>query len=157
MSLSKFESTVKHIPQPVETVYARFSDLRNLQSLRDRMDDPETADRIAGQVPADKLEEVRKYLKDVTFDADSLSMTTPVGQLRLVIVERDAPKCLKFASESSPIPLYLWIQLLPDGEEGTKMRVTVGAEVNMFMKGMVSKPLQQAAEGLADLLSAVRG
>ena len=36
------------------------------------------------------------------------------------------------------------------------MRVTVGAEVNFFMKGMVAKPLQQAADGLAQMLAAVR-
>lgn len=37
-----------------------------------------------------------------------------------------------------------------------KLRVTVGAEVNFFMKGMVAKPLQQAADGLANMLSAIR-
>ena len=35
------------------------------------------------------------------------------------------------------------------------MRVTVGAEVSLFMKPMVSKPLSQAAEGLAAILSLV--
>lgn len=34
------------------------------------------------------------------------------------------------------------------------MRVTVGAEVNFFMKAMISKPLGQAAEGLASIIAA---
>ena len=62
---------------------------------------------------------------------------------------------MKLASENSPVPIYVWIQLLPSGETGCKMRVTVGAEVNFFMKGMVAKPLQQAADGLANILSAI--
>lgn len=156
MSLSKYESSVKHIAENVDVVYDRFSDMRNLQALRDRMSDPDTLSQISGQVDSEKLEEARKYLKEMTFDADSLSVGTPVGALRLVIVERDAPKCIKLAGEGSPIPVYVWIQLLPEGEQATKMRVTVGAEVNMFMKGMVSKPLQQSAEGIATLFSVMR-
>lgn len=43
--------------------------------------------------------------------------------------------------------------MLPTDVYSSKLRVTVGAEVNMFMKGMVAKPLQQAADGLANILS----
>lgn len=153
MSLCKFESEVKYMPQQVQMVYERFSDLRNLEALKERINDPAVAERIAAQVPADKIEEAKKQLENVTFDRDSLQMQTPVGEIKLCIVERDEPKCIKFESENSPLPLYLWIQLLPAGENETKMRVTVGAEVNMFMKGMVSKPLQQAADGLANILA----
>ena len=42
--------------------------------------------------------------------------------------------------------------MLPVGDDSCKMRVTLRAEVNVFMKAMVSKPLQQAVDGLADLL-----
>lgn len=156
MSLSKFESEVKYISQPVEEVYGRFADLRHLEGLKERLNDPEVAAHMAGQVPADKVEELRKYAEGMVFTADSLQIASPVGALTLRIVEREAPKCIKFQSEGSPIPLYVWIQLLPSGEGETKMRVTVGAEVNFFMKGMVAKPLQQAADGLAGMLCMVR-
>lgn len=33
------------------------------------------------------------------------------------------------------------------------MKVTIRAEVNMFMKAMVSKPLQEGVEKLADMLA----
>ena len=156
MSLSKFESDVRYIPQDVQTVYHRFSDMRNMELLRERLQDPAVAAVMAEKVPADKLEEAKKQLETMVFDEDSVQLSSPVGQLTLRIVEREEPKCIKFASEGSPIPLYLWIQLLPHGEMETKMRVTVGAEVNFFMKGMVSKPLQQAADGLANILSVIR-
>lgn len=156
MSLSKFESDVKYMSQDVQTVYNRFADLRNLESLREKLSDPMVQQKMAEQLPADKIEEAKKQLEAMVFDEDSLQLDTPVGHLVLRIVERDEPKCIKFASEGSPIPLYLWIQLLPHAEVETKIRVTVGAEVNFFMKGMVSKPLQQAADGLVNILSVIR-
>lgn len=156
MSVSKFESEVKFIPLPQSEIYNRFSDLNNLAVLKERLGDPEIQSKLAEQVPADKVEELRKYAESITFDTDSLHISSPLGAITLRIVERDEPKCLKFASEGAPVQLYLWIQLLPHGEIESKMKVTVGAEVNFFMKGMVAKPLQQAADGLAQMLSAIR-
>ena len=156
MSVSKFESEVKFIPQVQQVVYDRFADLNNLASLKERLNDPEVQAKLAEQVPADKLGDLRSYTEGMTFDTDSLTIASPLGQIPLRIVERDEPKCIKFASEGAPVQLYVWVQLLPHGEMETKMRVTVGAEVNFFMKSMVAKPLQQAADGLANILSAIR-
>ena len=156
MSVSKFESEVKIIPQVQQVVYDRFADLNNLASLKERLNDPEVQAKLAEEVPADKLGDLRSYTEGMTFDTDSLTIASPLGQVTLRIVERDQPKCIKFASEGAPVQLYVWVQLLPHGEMETKMRVTVGAEVNFFMKGMVAKPLQQAADGLANILSAIR-
>lgn len=156
MSVSKFESEVKFIPQVQQVVYDRFADLNNLASLKERLNDPEVQAKLAEQVPADKLGDLRSYTEGMTFDTDSLTIASPLGQITLRIVERDEPKCIKFASEGAPVQLYVWVQLLPHGEMETKMRVTVGAEVNFFMKNMVAKPLQQAADGLANILSAIR-
>ena len=55
MSLSKFESEVKHLPQAQEAIYARFADLRNLESLKQRINDPALEEKLSSQVPADKL------------------------------------------------------------------------------------------------------
>ena len=156
MSLTKFESEVKIIPQTQQVVYDRFADLNNLASLKERLNDPEVQAKLAEEVPADKLGDLRSYTEGMTFDTDSLTIASPLGQITLRIVERDEPKCIKFASEGAPVQLYVWVQLLPHGEMESKMRVTVGAEVNFFMKGMVAKPLQQAADGLANMLSALR-
>ncbi len=151
MSVSKFESEVKYIPQEQTVVYNRFADLSNLNTLKERLDDPEVQAKLAEQVPADKIGELRSYAESMTFDSDSLQISSPMGAITLRIVEREEPKCIKMASEGAPVQLYAWIQLLPHGEGETKMKVTVGAEVNFFMKGMVAKPLQPAADGQANI------
>lgn len=156
MSLSKFESEVKYMALPCPTAYARLSDLNNLSAFKDKLSNPTTQQLIADKIPADKLEEMRHYIENMTFTTDTLTISTSLGGVTLRIVEREEPKCIKFASEGAPIQLYLWVQLLPHGDAETKLRVTVGAEVNMFMKGMVAKPLQQAADGIASMLSAIR-
>lgn len=155
MSLAKYESEVKLVEQSQEAMYARLSDLRNLEQLRNRLNDPSVKAAMEKQIPDGKAEEVERVLEQMQFDADTLSLQTPVGAITLRVVEREEPKLVKFASEGSPVPLNVWIQLLPESEARCKMRVTVGAEVNMFLRGMVAKPLQQAADGLATILSQV--
>ena len=56
------------------------------------------------------------------------------------IIEREPYKCVKFESEKSPVPMNLWIQILPVEAGQAKLKVTIRAEVNMFMKAMVAKP-----------------
>ena len=154
--MTKFESDVKYVSQPVDALYARYSDLRNLETLREKLEDPAVQEKMAAQLTPEQIAQAKEQLQTMTFDRDTLSIGSPLGKITLRIIERDEPKCIKFAGEGTAIPVNVWIQLLPHGEGEAKLRVTIGAEVNFFMKGMVSKPLQQAANGLADILAAVQ-
>ena len=99
---SKFESSVKQIPYSQEAVYRNISDLRNLEKVRDR-------------VPEDKV-------KSFSFDEDTISINVPpVGELKLRVVEREEPKCVKFETAQSPLPFNVWIQMLPVDEQNSKM------------------------------------
>ena len=52
--------------------------------------------------------------------------------------------------------MNLWIQILPVEAGQAKLKVTIRAEVNMFMKAMVAKPLQDGVEQkLAEMLSMI--
>ena len=136
-SESKFESSVKQIPYPQQAVYDNISDLRNLEKVKDR-------------VPEDKV-------SDFTFDEDTVGLNVqPVGELKLRICEREEPKCVKFETVQSPVPFNVWIQVLPVDEQNSKMKVTVKAELNPFIKSMVEKPLQEAVEKIADALALVQ-
>ncbi len=130
---SKFESTVRQINAPQEKVYEMLSNLQNLERVRDRL-------------PEDKLQ-------GLEFDSDSVSVEAPmVGRLALQVVEREEPKTIKFEATQSPVPLNFWIQLLPVTEDTCKMKLTLKADLNIFLKGMVQKPLQEGIERAADVL-----
>ncbi len=133
---SKFESSVKLIPYSQQAVYNNISDLRNLEKVRDR-------------VPEDKVQ-------DFSFDQDTVSINVaPVGELKLRICDREEPKCIKFETVQSPVPFNVWVQVLPVDENSSKMKVTVKAELNPFIKSMVEKPLQEGVEKIADALAMV--
>ncbi len=135
----QFESNVKHVPYSQERVYNKLSDLNNLEGVRDRLN--EVKDKLDGK------------LEGMSFDRDSITLKVQGINLTLRIIEREPLKCIKFEGDKSPVPLNLWIQILPVTEEEAKMKVTIRAEVNMFMKAMVSKPLQEGVEKLADMLA----
>lgn len=133
---TKFESSIRQIAYAQQSVYDKLSDLSNLESVKDR-------------IPQDKLE-------SFTFDSDSISIKVPMaGDIKLRIVEREAPGTIKFETVQSPVPFNFWIQLLPTGETSCKMKLTIKAELNPFIKGMVQKPLQEGIEKIADALQAI--
>ena len=149
MSTSPFESNIKQIPHKQESVFNTLSDLNNLQVLKDRFE------QVKDQISEDKRKEMEK-LKDLRFDSDSITINAPmVGDLKMRIIDRDFPKTIKFETENSPIPFNFWIQLLPTGEFSCKMKLTIKAELNMFIKGMVKKPLQEGIEKIADALAMI--
>ena len=135
--MSQFESSVKQIPFSQERVYAKLSDLSNLESMKDR-------------IPQDKV-------KDISFDSDTLTFSVdPVGKITLQVIEREPFKCIKFETTQSPLPFNLWIQLVPDSEQGCKMKLTIRVDINQFMKAMVQKPLQEGIEKMADMLAMIQ-
>ena len=134
--MTKFESSIKQIPYPQEAVYRNLSDLSNLEKVRDR-------------VPEDKV-------KDFTFDKDSVTISAdPVGNITLRICEREEPKCIKFEAAQSPLPFNLWIQVLPVTETTSKMKLTLKADIPFMLKGMVSGPLEDGLEKIADALAQI--
>ena len=78
-----------------------------------------------------------------------------MGTIRLRIIEREEPKCVKFETEQSPMPFNLWIQVLPVDANNSKMKVTVKADIPFMLKGMVAGPLQDGIEKIADALSQI--
>lgn len=134
--MTTFESTIRQIPYPQQQVYQKLSNLEHLGQFKDR-------------IPADKAD-------SFSFDADSLSINVPpVGSITMRIVDREEPKTVKFEAAESPVPFNFWIQLVPVSEDTCKMKLTLKAELNIFIKGMVQKPLTEGIEKIADVLQAI--
>lgn len=134
--MSQYESSVKNIPFPQARVYAKLEDLNNLESLKDKL-------------PEDKV-------KDLTYSRDEATVNVPpMGNVTIRVVEREEPKCIKLEAVGSPIPVNMWIQIIPDGEEASKMRVVAKAEVNFMLRAMIDKPLKNGIEKIAEALSLI--
>ena len=134
--MTEFVSEIKQIPQNDDRIYAMLSDLSNLERIKDR-------------IPQDKI-------KDFEFDSDSCSFSvSPVGKITFQIVDREPCKTIKFQTTNSSVPLFLWIQLKQVQEMDTRMRLTVRAELNSFLKPMVSKPLQDALDKISTVLASL--
>ena len=156
--MTKYESTVKKIYAPVGNVYAKLSDLNNLSTIQERLSDP-AIEQVVRQQAGDKVNDeqlarLREIVQKLQFDRDSVTTDAgPVGSLSLRIVEREDPKLVKFATENSPVAANLWIQLLPNGEDQCAMKVTLGADLNFFLKQMLKGKLKDGVERFADMLA----
>ena len=136
MSISKYESSVKSVNSPVDAIYNTLSDLNNIERVKDR-------------IPADKV-------KDIKFDRDSCSLRVdPVGEVKFIICDREENKTVKFTAENSPLPVFIWIQMLPVTETTSKIKVTCHLELNMFLRGMVGNKIKEGIERIADTLAVI--
>ena len=135
--MTEFISEIKTIPYGNRIVYETLADFNNLEKLKDR-------------IPADKIE-------DFTFDSDSCSFSVnPVGKVRFSIIEREPQKTIKLTADQLPMGLTMWVQLKETAERETKMKLTIRADLNPFLKPMLSKPLQEGINKIADVLANIQ-
>lgn len=132
--MTEFTSNVKTIPYNDESIFIMLSDMSNLERIKDR-------------IPDDKVQQF-------TFDRDRCSFEiNPVGKIEFQIIDREPNKTIKFETISSPVPINLWIQLKQTEDNTTKMKMTLRADLNPFLKPMVSKPLQDALDKISDVIA----
>ena len=137
--MKRIESGIKQIPYSQESVYNKVSDLSNLKYLAER-------------IPEDQKNQFKA--EDLECTPDRVSCTiSPIGQIEVGVVAREPLKCVKMETLRSPIKLTLWIQIVSTGDSSCKIKITVDADLNVFMAKMVEKPLTEAVEKLADMLS----
>ncbi|PXV60271.1 hypothetical protein CLV62_12947 [Dysgonomonas alginatilytica] len=134
--MAEYISDIKTIPYSDQEIFTVLSDLRKLDLIKDK-------------IPQDKI-------KDFSYDQDSCTVTVdPIGKVRFVIVEREPNSTIKFEAEQLPFKLTLWIQLKQSTDQETKMKLTVKADINAFLKPMISKPLQNGLDKMAETLATI--
>ena len=132
--MTEFTSEVKTILYNDADVFRILSDLRKLELVKDK-------------IPTDKI-------KDFSFDEDSVSFRVdPIGRVTFLVVEREPNKLVKFKSDRLPFDVFLWIQLVSKAEKDTRLRMTVKADLNPFIRGMVEKPMIEAVNKISDMLA----
>ena len=94
-------------------------------------------------------------VKTIPFNEDRIfNMLSDLSNLGKV-QDRIPQDKIKFTTTNSPVPLFLWIQLKQVEENDTRMKITVRAELNPFIKPMVSKPLQDAIDKISTMLASL--
>lgn len=156
--MTKYESSVKTIYAPVGQVFAKLSDLTNLEVLRQNAANPDFLERIRQQagdkVKPEQVEQVAQRLQSMQCTPDTVSVdAAPLGNIILRIIEREEPKLVKFAVEGAPMGANLWVQLLPASDTQCALKLTLGADLNFFMKQIVGGKLKDGVDKMADMLA----
>jgi len=134
--MTEFISEIKTIPYNENEVFEKLSDLTHLEELKDRI----------------PIHQVTEF----SFDRDSFEFTvSPVGKVKFSIVERHPNNTLKLSADQSPIGVSMWIQLKQIEEGKTAMKLTVQAQLNPLLKPMLSKPLQDGVNKMAEILAVI--
>lgn len=97
-------------------------------------------------LPADKVSGWEASEEKCSF------IVEPLGRTGLVIVEKEAHKLVKMASDPaySSYQFHIWIQLKRVAENDTRMKITVEPQVNKMLLPMIKGPLKKFADGLMD-------
>ena len=124
---------------------ALFERVSNLSDLQSRME----------SLP----EELRAKMGTVNFpDADTLAFTAPgVGEMKFRIVERTAPKRVKFLADTGMIPINVFIDLTEAGADATDVTATIDADIPMMLRPLVGPKLQEAADKFGEMFGQLNG
>lgn len=150
--MSRYESQVKIIPASQPSVYARLSDLSQLQVMKDNLSEEQKALLKA------KFDEVSKgkvSVSNLAFTTDTASCTIQGMNVAVRIIDREPMKTIKFKAENSPIGATLWIQLIGTAPYETKTRVTLDVDIPFFLKPMVGSKLDGVADQIATALTKI--
>ncbi len=135
--MTDFTSSIQQIPYSSKKVFVKLSDFNNLESLKNKL-------------PDDKI-------RDLSFDADNISFNVdPVGTVSFRIIERNPNDTIKLESVKSPIKLTGWIQLKEVTEDDTRLKLTIRADIPFMLKGMISKPLEDGIQKVAEILASIK-
>lgn len=67
----------------------------------------------------------------------------------LLIIEKEAHKLIKLGAQAGK-EFYIWIQLKQAAPYDTRIRITLKAEMNLVMKTLSKKKMQQFVDGFVD-------
>ncbi|HZK04057.1 MAG TPA: SRPBCC family protein [Bacteroidaceae bacterium] len=130
------ENSVKNIPHPQEMVYRVLSDLNNLEIVVNRFAENE--------------------INNLEYTDETVSFSIPgVGVVIFRIVEKEPEREIKFVSDNSFIPLSLAVLIEQVDEFSSTLTLSISADINMIMAGMIRKPLKEGVEKLAQVLAQI--
>ncbi len=132
--MTEFVSEIKTIPYSDEMVFRVLSDLSKLELLKDK-------------IPEDKIKDFWCSPNSCSFSVD------PVGKVTFDIIDREPNKTIKLKSQGLPFEVNAWIQLVSKAENDTRMKLTLRAKLNPFIKPMVSTPMKDGIDKISEVIA----
>lgn len=137
--MDTFESKIVHINSNAKSIFEKLSNLENLRP-------------ILANIPQDKIK-----AEDIHLTADTCSFNVEnMGEVGVKIVEREEYKCIKFASDKSPVEFNIWIQLVEKAPYDTKAKITFKADLPFMIKMFIKDKLANGLNQVADLLTKIQ-
>ncbi len=136
--MSTFKSTERNIAAPRALVY-------------NKLKDPEGFKGLTANAPDSAKQQVGK----IRIDGDTITIEAkPVGDVSFRIGKGVENERIHLDTVSSPLPLGINVCLADgDAADTTRAHIEIAIDLNPILKSMISKPLQEASEKLADLIS----
>ena len=137
MSATKYESKIGQILHKDQQVYAVLSNLENLN-------------RFIEMIPKDKVKEL-----EISSDCIRIKVEGVAQKFAIRILEKEENKTIKFGVDNLPMDVNMWIQLKSMGEQDTRIKLTIKADIPMMFRVMFEKKLQQGLDQAVDMLCQV--
>lgn len=98
---------------------------------------------------------VADAIDKIQFGEGTISIQAgPVGTITFLLIDDDNPDVVTYSAQGSPVPLKVMVEVRPQGDLAEACTL-IDAQIPVFMKGMVAKPMQQAVDMFADLLKKI--
>lgn len=142
--MAKYRSEEVPLKASAQSVYDRLSNFESLRDLLDKIP--------ADQIPADKKE----MFDNIHLSDDCIELPGgPVGSIRLKVVEKTAPKCIKLKGEGTPVPLSLQLDIIPVDDASCRAAAQVDIEIPAMLRPMIAGPMQKMTEQFAQVLHSI--
>lgn len=139
--MAKYKSEEVPLKASAQNVFDRLS---NFESLRDLL-----AKVPEDQIPADKKE----MFDNIHLTNDSIEIPGGVvGNIKLRVVEKVAPTCIKLKGEGTPVPLSLQLDIFPIDDQSCRASAQIDIEIPAMLRPMIAGPMQKMTEQFAQVL-----
>ncbi|MCK4662508.1 MAG: SRPBCC family protein [Bacteroidales bacterium] len=131
-SMTTIESKIGEINNNDKVIYNFLSDFNNFKSL----------------IPQDKISNWESTEDTCYFNISG------VGEFGMKITEKTPSSLIKISnSHNVPFDFNLWVQLKQVGENDTRIKLTIKANLNPMIKMVAKNPLQKMVDTIVDQLA----
>ena len=134
--MNTYESKQKQLFVSQIEAYNKLSDLKNIEPY----------------VSAIK-QQFQDKIQDISIDSNYISLSVENINVVFKIIDREEYKTIKFAVDNIPLSANMWIQLKEISEMETRMKLTIKADIPVFLKPMVGDKLEKGTDELANAIA----